>query len=88
MPHTVSYNSFDLENVIFVPVIVTFDTSGHIRPLYVRLDGSSCKVESCWLKPGFARRYDFMCKIACHDTLVPIVLSYHVDEQVWTIPQP
>ena len=33
----VSYTSYDYKSMKVVPVIASFDTEGHIKPLYVRI---------------------------------------------------
>lgn len=42
----ISFNSYDYERVKCVPVIASFDSDGHIMPLYVRINGQPFKVES------------------------------------------
>ena len=37
MPAQVSYTSYDYAPVEIIPVIASFDSEGHIRPLYVRI---------------------------------------------------
>lgn len=86
MAATVSYNSYDFSNVILVQVIASFDTEGHIAPLYVRIDGISLKVHSFWLKPAFSNPV-FQCQVIDNDVLKPLVLTYHPVESVWTIPK-
>ena len=71
-----SYQSYDHLPITVIPVIASFDTDGHIKPLYVRIDGLSLKVHSCWLKPSFSGVME----------LKPLVLSFHMAEGVWTIP--
>lgn len=46
MSQIVSYNSFDYKPIHTVPVIVSFDSQGHIAPLWVRINGQPYKVES------------------------------------------
>lgn len=81
-----SYQSYDHLPITVIPVIASFDTDGHIKPLYVRIDGLALKVHSCWLKPSFSGVMEFNCKIIDHDCLKPLVLSFHQTEGVWTIP--
>lgn len=44
MGKSVSYSSFDYKPVDIIPVIASFDSDGHIAPLYVRIEGESYKM--------------------------------------------
>lgn len=83
----VSYNSYDYLPHDMVSVIASFDTEGHIRPLYVRIGKDSCKVHSFWLKPSFREVLTFSCQVIDHDRLKPVLLEYHQRENVWIIPK-
>lgn len=87
MPGYVSKTTYDFYNVDIVSVIASFDTDGHIRPLYVRINEDSLKVHSSWIKPSFRGMMEFRCKIIDNDYLRPLVLTYHMAENVWTIPK-
>lgn len=88
LPHgIVSYNSYDYERVKCVPVIASFDSDGHIMPLYVRINGQPFKVDSYWVKNTFTKYdFEFNCKVTDGERLIPLALTYHQAERVWTIP--
>ena len=87
MSATVSYTSFDYRPVHIVPVIASFDTDGHMKPLYVRINGESYKVSSCWTKTTFENAVEFTCKVIVGDYLKPLSLTYYRREGMWTIPK-
>ena len=87
MPGYVSKTSYDFYNVDIVSVIASFDTDGHVKPLYVRINENSLKVESSWLKPSFRGTLEFQCKVVDNNCLKPLILTYHQAEYVWTIPK-
>ena len=83
-----SYTSYDYQPIECIPVIASFDSNGHIVPLYVRIDGLSLKVDSFWIKSSsFHNVVDFNCKLIDGEYLRPISLSYHQSECIWTIPR-
>lgn len=86
MPHKVSQTSYDHSNVIIVPVIASFDTRGHMRPLYVRIHNNSFKIHSSWLKSSLSCSV-FQCQIIDDNAIRPLVLTYHPLENVWTMPE-
>lgn len=69
-----------------IPVIASFDTKGHICPLYVRLNGQKCKVESYWLKPSYYQSTIFCCKVIDGSYEKIIDITYHHGSQTWSIP--
>lgn len=77
--------TFEFYNSDLVSVIASFDTEGHIRPLYVRIGEESYKVHSSWLKPSFDLQSTFQCQVMDGQQLKPLVLTYHQRESVWTI---
>lgn len=87
MSAKVSHTSYDFKNSILVPVIASFDSEGHILPLYVRINGESFKIHSAWLKPGFYPTSTFQCQIEDNGTIKPLILIYHQRESVWTMPK-
>ena len=87
MPAAFSSSIKDSGFVQIVSVIASFDCDGHIKPLYVRIGEESFKVHSSWLKPSFLNTFTFQCQIIDGDMLKPLVLSYHVNESVWSIPK-
>ena len=88
MPARVSKTTYDYTDCMIVPVIASFDRDGHVRPLYVGINGESLKVHSCWMKPDYFNCLDLNCKVIYNDCLKPVVLSYHKEEDIWTIPKP
>ena len=82
-----SYQSFDWKPCTIVPVIASFDTHGHIKPLYVRINGASYHVESFWEKRTFSNISEFMCHLLINDCLQAVALTYYHDSQTWTIPK-
>lgn len=83
----VSYTSFDYAPVDIVPVIASFDSEGHISPLYVRINGLSLKIESFWISSTFQNVVDFKCKVSDNGYLKPLALSFHRQEGMWTVPK-
>lgn len=82
-----SYQSYDHSPIMIVPVISSFDTEGHVKPLYVRINGVSLKIHSFWLKPSFSGTIEFNCKVIDHGCLKPLALTFHKMEGVWSIPK-
>lgn len=87
MPSITSYSSFDIEPNMVVPVIASFDSEGHVKPLYVRIGDLSLKVESSWLKPSFMNCMEFHCRVIDGGCLKPLILTYHQRESTWVIPR-
>ena len=84
----VSYTSYDYKSMKVVPVIAYFDTEGHIKPLYVRIESNSYKIHSYWVKSCFVNVSEFHCQVLDGDILRPLVLSYYQSEGIWGIPPP
>ena len=82
----ISYNNHDIRKVTVVPVIASFDSEGHIKPLYVRIDGLSCKVLSYRVKSTFINFVAFNCMVQVEDFAKPVTLTYFIDETLWTMP--
>lgn len=87
MSGKVIYTSYEYANVNLVSVIASFDTDGHMKPLYVRIGENSYKIHSSWLKPSFSGILEYNCKIIDDNILKPLILTYHDRESVWTIPK-
>ena len=81
----ISKNDYDYYPNDIVPVIASFDSEGHIAPLYVRINGESCRVKSYWVSATFRNSIDFKCKVIHGDYLKPLALTYHVQANMWTI---
>lgn len=86
MSTRISYTSFDYEDVTIVPVIASFDTRGRICPLYVRIDGTSYKIDSYTFTSRYAHITEFTCRIIDGNSLKPLSLTYYTAEGMWTIP--
>ena len=86
MGKRVSYTSFDYKPVTIVPVIASFDSEGHIAPLYVRINGEAYKIHSFWVSCTFRNIVDFKCKVIDGDSIKPLSLTFYRDEGMWTIP--
>lgn len=79
--------SFDYDPQQIVPVIASFDTDGHIKPLYVRILGDSYKIISQWTPvSNFSGITEYNCKIIVRGFARQILLKYYAREKVWTIP--
>lgn len=87
MDTTVSYTSYDFKPGSIVPVIASFDSEGHVKPLYVRIGELSLKVQSSWMVPSFPNVLEFRCKVIDGEQLKLIILEYHQRECVWIIPR-
>lgn len=85
MPAHVSNKSYDHIKNDIVSVIASFDSEGHIRPLYVRIGEEALKVRSSWLKPSFPGIFEFNCQVIDGEYIKPLILTYHPRESVWTI---
>lgn len=82
-----SFHSHDYMPVHIVPVIASFDTDGHIVPIYVRLWGKSYKIQSHWENSRFVGQLEFHCKITENNIEKPLILTFFKEENVWAIPQ-
>ena len=82
-----SYTSFDYEPVNMVPVIASFDTEGHMTPLWVRINGNAYKIESFWVSTHFIDIIEYKCKVIDGNCLKPLNLTYYGREKVWLIPR-
>ncbi len=87
MAQFVSYTNFDYRPINIVPVIASFDSEGHIAPLYVRIDGESYKIDSYWSSSSFRNSVEFKCKVVCGEYLRPLSLTFHREEGMWTMPK-
>lgn len=87
MPAIISRNSVDVYNTDIVSVITSFDTEGRIKPLYVRIGEDSLKIHSSWQKSSLGKMIDFQCQVIDQGILKPLILTFHLDVLVWTIPK-
>ena len=82
----VSCKSFDETATSIVPVIASFDATGHIKPLYVRLGRTSFKICDCFVNSKYSGITEFRCTISVGVSLKPLQLSYYSSEGMWTVP--
>ena len=87
MPAHVSYTTHDHVPSTVVPVIASFDSAGHIRPLYVRINSEDFHVHSSAIKQSFPGITTFDCMLEDNGCLKPLFLKYHRAEGVWTMPK-
>lgn len=87
MGATVSYNSYDISGEAIVPVIASFDASGNIIPLYVRINGESFRILSSTLVCSLGL-ISFNCQVENYGVAKPLTLTYHPRESVWTMKSP
>lgn len=86
MSQILSQNSHDYLQMQTIPVIASFNDEGQIKPLYVGIDGERYKVHSYWVRRSFSNQIEFQCKLIVGDTLKIIIITYYLNECVWTIP--
>ena len=83
----ISYTSYDYMQTNVVPVIASFDSEGHISPLYVRVQGEPFKIHSFWIKSsGRFNLIEYNCKLLKGNRIMHLNLIYHQAENIWTIP--
>lgn len=79
--------SYGGDPIELVPVIASYDSEGHVKPLYVRINNERYKVESYWIKSNSLNNVNYHCKLSLGGHTYIIVLTHHIRECVWTIPQ-
>lgn len=86
MTRIASYTSFDYKPYTPVPVIASFDSEGHIAPLYVRLNGDAHRVLSYHVRgKGFVNTIEFSCRVQDGEFEKPLLLTYYYGESTWVI---
>ncbi len=81
LSHTMVRKPFNI-----VSVIVSFDTEGKVRPLYVRIGEDACKVISSRLKTDkFAMILEYDCMIQDGENARHMNLYYYNHQKVWSI---
>lgn len=86
MSGQISYTSYDYKPVDIVPVVASFDSDGHVKPLWVRIGTSAYKVVSSWRQNSmYSNIITYNCKLQDNDYLRPLAITYHPKECVWTI---
>jgi len=86
MSQILSYNSHDYLAMQIIPVIASFNDNGQIKPLYVGINGERYKVDSYWVRRSFSNQIEFSCKLIVQKQLKPVVITYYLNECIWTIP--
>lgn len=87
MPGINSLTPYDHSGLVKVSVIASFDTNGHIRPLYIRFGEEALKVHSFSEKPSTMGFREFRCQVIDNDCLKPLALTYRTNDNVWTIAE-
>ena len=83
----ISYTSFDHTATCIIPVIASFDASGHICPLYVRIRRVSYRITEYFVSSKYSGVTEFRCKIADGEFERPLQLTYYSAEGMWTVPR-
>ena len=86
MAQIVSLNSHDYMPVSIIPVIASFNEEGRIKPLYVGIHGERHKVQSYWVRRSFSNQIEFNCRLLFGETLRTMIITYYMNECIWTIP--
>ena len=86
MTQIISHNSHDYTPVKIVPVIASFNEDGQIKPLYIGINGECYKIHSYWIRHSFSNQIEFSCKIIWGQTLQAMIITYYMNECIWTIP--
>lgn len=71
-----------------VSVIASFDTSGVITPLFVRIGEESLKIYNS-VPSGVStyKLYYFDCEVMDGEVVKPLRLTYHLENNVWSTPR-
>ena len=86
MERITSYNIKDCAHLRLVPVIISFDTSGQIKPLYIRINDESFKVYKSVVIEKFHNQTTFLCEVADGEYIKEVKLTYFANESLWAIP--
>lgn len=81
--------SFEYDPQKIVSVIASFDTEGHVKPLYVRIGECPYKIISQWTpeRSVYSGAIEYNCKVAINGYERPLLLKYYSREKIWTIPE-
>lgn len=72
-------------HLTITPVIASFDSDGHMKPLYVRIDGSSFKIQSSFVKSCYSDILEFSCQIIDREYVKSLSLTYFPHDRVWAM---
>lgn len=87
MPQNISYTDNCTRGDESVSVIASFDTQGHVKPLYVRIGDVSLKVVSSWIASPDTIIMEFKCQVEDGEYLKPLTIFYYTRENVWRTPK-
>lgn len=87
MPQNISYTDNCTRGDESVSVIASFDTQGHVKPLYVRIGDVSLKVANSWISSSRFDVIEYQCQVEDGDYLKQLTLTYYVRETVWRTPK-
>ena len=87
MSYTFPIESYAGDPIEVVPVIASYDNEGHMKPIYVQIRGNRYKVESSWIRSSLGNNIDYNCTLSKDGHLFKIILTYHIRETAWSIPQ-
>ena len=82
-----SGQSYDHTSMVLVPVIAAFDTQGHIKPLYVRLNKEPCRISACWVGKSHSGIMTFHCKLMDGNYEKTLLLTFYPAEQIWGVSE-
>lgn len=87
MSYIFPIDSYAGDPIELVPVIASYDTEGHIKPLYVRINDDRYKVENYWIKYSCGNNIDYNCTLSRDGRIYKLILTYHIRETAWSIPK-
>lgn len=87
MSQHVSYVDDNIRADKSVSVIATFDSEGHVKPLYVRMGDVSLKVANSWISSSRFDVIEYQCQVEDGEYLKPLTLTYYTRETVWRTPK-
>lgn len=87
MNYILPIESYGGDPIELVPVIASYDTEGHIKPLYVRIKGEKYKIINYWVKSSFVNTIDYNVTLLRNDQTYKLILTYHLRETTWSIPK-
>lgn len=87
MSYIFPIESYAGDPIELVPVIASYDTEGHVKPLYVRINNDRYKVENYFVKYSFGNNIDFNCTLSLENRTYKLILTYHIRETAWSVPK-
>lgn len=85
MAATIVKSLQDCKHLSVVPVIASFDATGDILPLYLRIDGIQLKILSCKLRSKNNACIQHDCIVQDDNREKHIVLTYFLREHTWAV---